>query len=390
MKKFQGADFCGFDTLLSEEEVMVRDSIREWVDAEVIPVVDKHFQEDTFHMPWKDQLAEIGVLGAGLTGHGGGGMSSVCTGLIYQELERGDSGIRSFASVINGLVIYPINEYGSEEQKEKWLPRLVNGEAIGCYGLTEPDFGSNPGGMLTRAEKTADGWVLNGTKRWITNGSISDIAVVFAKTKEGIRAFLVETDREGFTAPLIKEKWSLRASVTSEIIMEDCVVPEGSLMPGSDLGLKTALSCLNQARYGIAWGAIGSMMACYDEGLNYVMARTQFKGKPLAGHQLVQKKLSNILTEITKAQFMTLQVGRLKDQGLANYAHISMIKRNNCYWALRIARMVRDMLGASGITHEYQAGRHMLNFESVKTYEGAHDIHHLILGDYITGIPAYE
>ncbi len=390
MKKFQGADFCRLDTVLSEEEIMVRDSIREWVDDQVIPVVDRHFQEDTFHMPWKDELGELGVLGAGIEGYGGGGLSNVCRGLIYQELERGDSGIRSFASVMNGLVIYPIYTYGSEEQKDRWLPKLCRGEAVGCYGLTEPDFGSNPGGMLTRAEKTADGWVLNGTKRWITNGSIADVAVIFAKTDEGIRAFLVESDREGFTAPLVKEKWSLRASVTSEIILEDCLIPLENLMPGSDIGLKTALNCLNEARYGIAWGAIGTMMACYDEGLEYVMTRTQFKGKPLAGHQLIQKKLSIILTEITKAQFLTLQVGRLKDQGLANYAHISMVKRNNCHWALKIARMVRDMLGASGITHEYQVGRHLLNLESVITYEGAHDIHHLILGDYITGIPAFE
>ena len=390
MKRFTGTDFMDIDTLLSEEEIMVRDTVREWVEDNVVPVVDKHFQEDTFHLPWKDDLAELGVLGAGVEGYGGGGLSNVCRGLMYQELERGDSGLRSFASVMNALVIYPIHTYASEEQKERWLPDLIAGKKIGCYGLTEPDFGSNPGGMLTRAERVKDGWLINGTKRWITNGSLSDVAVVFAKTSEGFRGFLVPTDTEGFSAPVIKDKWSLRASITSELIMEDCLVPEDSIMPGSDAGLKVALSCLNQARYGIAWGAVGVMMDCYEEALEYVMTRRQFKDRPLASHQLVQKKLSNMLTEITKAQLLVLQLGRLKDKGLCNFAQISMAKRNNCYWALKIARIARDMLGASGITHEYHCGRHMLNMESVKTYEGAHDIHHLILGEKITGIGAYD
>jgi len=390
MKKFTGTDFVSLDGLLAEDEIMVRDAIREWVEDNVIPVVDEHFQKDEFHLPWASPLAELGVFGATIDGYGGQGLSSVAAGLIYQELERGDSGLRSFVSVMNGLVIFPIHAFGSDEQKEKFLPGLIRGEKIGCFGLTEPDFGSNPGGMLTRADKVKGGFVLNGTKRWITNGPIADVAVVFAKAKDGIRGFLVEKDSEGFSAPTIKDKWSLRASITGEIIMEDCFVPDESLMPGSEIGLKSALACLNQARHSIAWGAIGSMMACYEEALEYATTRKQFGGEPIAKHQLVQKKLSNMLTEISKAQLLTLQVGRMKDRGTVTHAHISMVKRNNCYWALKIARTARDILGASGITHEYQSGRHLLNFESVKTYEGTHDIHHLILGEHITGIPAYD
>ena len=391
MKKFQGTDFVDFDSLLTDEEIMIRGSVREWVEENVIPVVDDHFQRDEFHLPWKNELAGLGVLGSFLPERWGGSeLGAVGSGLIYQELERGDSGLRSFASVMNSLVMYPIFAFGSDDQKERWLPPLVAGEKIGCYGLTEPDFGSNPGGMLTRAEKTANGWVLNGAKRWITNGTIADVAIVFAKTTDGIRGFLVEKGTPGFTAPEIKQKWSLRASVTSELIFEDCEIPEENRLPGCDVGLKAALMCLNQARYGIAWGAIGTMMACYEEAKEYALTRIQFAGKPIAKHQLVQKKLSNMLTEISKSQLLCLQIGRMKDRGLANHAHISMIKRNSCYWALKMARMARDMLGASGITHEYQSGRHMLNLESVKSYEGAHDVHHLILGEAITGIPAYE
>ncbi len=390
MKKFQGTDFVHLDGLLTEEEVMVRDSLRAWVEDRVIPVVDRLYQEDEFPLEWRTELAELGVLGAGIQGYGGGGLSNVCRGLMYQELERGDSGLRSFASVMNGLVMYPIERYGTREQKERWLPALVRGEKVGCYGLTEPDYGSNPGGLLTRAERVGDGWLLNGTKRWITNGSISDVAVVWARTAEGIRGFLVETDTEGFSAPRIEQKWSLRASVTSELILEDCLVPEDALLPGTEVGLGAALSCLNQARYGIAWGAVGVMMACYEEALEYVLTRRQFDDRPLASHQLVQKRLSHMLTELTKAQLLVLRIGRLKDEGRATHAHISMAKRNNCYHALDIARTARDMLGASGITHEYQCGRHMLNMESVITYEGAHDVHHLILGHEITGIPAYR
>jgi glutaryl-CoA dehydrogenase len=390
MKKFGGTDFCLIDSMLSEEELMVRSAVRDWVDEKVLPFVAGHYRENRFPLSWKDDLAELGVLGAALEDHGGSGLSNVCRGLIYQELERGDSGLRSFASVTNGLVIDPIHRYGSEEQKARWLPALVRGEAVGCFGLSEPDFGSNPGGMLTRAERVEGGWRINGTKRWITNGSIADVAVVFARTEEGIRAFLVETDREGFSAPRIEAKWSLCASVTSELVLEDCVVPDESLMPGSSVGLKAALTSLNEARYSIAWGAVGAMMACYEEGLEYARTRRQFGGKPLAAHQLVQKRLSWMLTELTKAQLLALQVGRLKDRGLCHHAHISMAKRNNTHWALEIAREVRDLLGASGITFEYQVGRHLLNLETVKTYEGTDDIHHLVLGEHITQQSAFD
>ncbi len=391
MAKFPGADFLNLaETAYSEEERMVKASIRQWVEEKVYPIVDRCYQEDRFPDEWRKDLADLGVLGSGLTDYGGSGLSSVCRGLIYRELERGDSGLRSFASVMNSLVMYPIHRYGTEAQREAWLPGLVRGEKIGCYGLTEPDFGSNPGGMLTRAEKVAGGWLLNGTKRWITNGTVADVAVVFARTTDGIRGFLVPRGTPGYSAPLIGQKWSLRASVTSELVFEDCLVPEDALLPGTDVGLKAALSCLSEARYGIAWGAVGTMEACFEEGLDYVMHRRQFGNRPLASHQLVQKRLSEILTATCQAELLALQVGRLKDRGLCNFAHISMAKRANCQTALETARTVRDMLGASGITHEYRVGRHMLNFESVNTYEGAHDLHHLILGEYITGIPAYE
>jgi glutaryl-CoA dehydrogenase len=391
MAKFKGADFLSImETQFTEEERMVRDSVREWVEDRVIPVVDRCYQEDLFPLEWKDELASLGALGPGLAEYGGLELSHVCRGLIYRELERGDSGLRSFASVMNSLVMFPIRAYGTKAQQEKWLPGMIRGEKVGCFGLTEPDFGSNPGGMLTRAEKVADGWLLNGTKRWITNGSISDVAIVFAKTAEGIRGFLVPKETPGFSAPVIRQKWSLRASVTSELIMEDCLVAEDAILPGTSIGLKAPLTCLSEARYGIAWGAVGVMEACYEEAFDYVMTRRQFEDKPLASHQLVQQRLSSMLTETVKSELLILQVGRLKDLGLVNHAHISMAKRNNCEVALDIARTARDMLGASGITHEYHCGRHMMNMESVKTYEGAHDVHHLILGDYITGIPAYS
>jgi len=389
MKKFSGTDFLEMDTLLSEEEAMIRDTVRDWVEENVIPVVDDHFRKDEFHLPWKEDLAGLGVLGATLEDYGGTGVNDVAAGLMYQELERGDSGLRSFASVMNSLVMYPIRTFGSEAQCERWLPAMAEGRAIGCFGLTEPDFGSNPGGMLTKAERVDGGWRLNGAKRWITNGTISDVAVVFAKTADGVRGFLVEKGTEGFTAPLIERKWSLRASVTSELVFEDCLLPEDALLPGTEVGLKAALMCLNQARYGIAWGAVGAMMACYEEAKEYALTRKQFREQPIASHQLVQRKLSIMLTEISKAQMLVLQVGRLKGLGKCTHAHISMAKRNNCHWALNIARMATSMLGASGITHEYQSGRHALNFESVSTYEGTHDIHHLVLGEDITGIPAF-
>jgi glutaryl-CoA dehydrogenase len=385
---FQGVDFYNLDPLLSEEERMVRDTIREFVSDNVIPIIEKHNREGTFPMHLIGPLAELGILGANLKGYDCPGLNNVAYGLIMQELERGDSGLRSFASVQGSLVMYPIFTFGSEKQKQKWLPELASGRKIGCFGLTEPDFGSNPGGMLTRAVRDGETWILNGTKRWITNGSIADVAIVWAKTEEGIRGFLVEKDSKGFTTIEQKGKWSLRASVTSELILEDCRISAENILPGSK-GLSSPLSCLNQARYGIAWGAIGAAMACYDEATNYAKTRIQFD-KPIASFQMIQEKLAYMLTEITKGQLLCLQLGRLKDQGKSTPQQVSLAKMNNVYQALQIARTARDILGASGITDEYQCGRHMCNLESVFTYEGTHNIHTLILGEWVTGIPAYK
>jgi len=385
---FQGLDFYGINDLYSEEEQMVRDTIRDFVSDKVLPVIEKHNREATFPIHLVGPLAELGVLGANLNGYGCPGLNNVAYGLIMQELERGDSGLRSFASVQGSLVMYPIHAFGSEEQKQRWLPELAAGRKIGCFGLTEPDFGSNPGGMLTKATRDGNTWVLNGTKRWITNGSIADVAVVWARTEEGIRGFLVEKDTKGFITMEQKGKFSLRASVTSELIMEDCRIPAENLLPGAK-GLSSPLSCLNQARYGIAWGAIGAAMACYDEAVNYAKTRIQFD-KPIASFQLIQEKLVNMLSEITKAQLLCLQLGRLKDLGKVTAQQISLAKMNNVYHALQIARAARDILGASGITDEYQSGRHLCNLESVITYEGTHNIHTLVLGEWITGIPAYK
>jgi glutaryl-CoA dehydrogenase len=367
---------------------MVRDTIREFVSDNVIPIIEKHNREGTFPMHLIGPLAELGILGANLKGYDCPGLNNVAYGLIMQELERGDSGLRSFASVQGSLVMYPIFTFGSEKQKQKWLPELASGRKIGCFGLTEPDFGSNPGGMLTRAVRDGETWILNGTKRWITNGSIADVAIVWAKTEEGIRGFLVEKDSKGFTTIEQKGKWSLRASVTSELILEDCRISAENILPGSK-GLSSPLSCLNQARYGIAWGAIGAAMACYDEATNYAKTRIQFD-KPIASFQMIQEKLAYMLTEITKGQLLCLQLGRLKDQGKSTPQQVSLAKMNNVYQALQIARTARDILGASGITDEYQCGRHMCNLESVFTYEGTHNIHTLILGEWVTGIPAYK
>ena len=385
---FQGVDFYNINPLLSEEEQMVRDTIREFVSENVIPIIEKHNREATFPMNLIGPLAELGILGANLKGYGCPGLNNVAYGLIMQELERGDSGLRSFASVQGSLVMYPIYSFGSEQQKERWLPELAAGRKIGCFGLTEPDFGSNPGGMLTRATKDGNTWVLNGTKRWITNGSIADVSVVWARTDEGIRGFLVEKGTPGLTTMEQKGKWSLRASVTSELIMEDCRIPEDNILPGSK-GLSSPLSCLNQARYGIAWGAMGAAMACFDEAVTYAKTRIQFD-KPIASFQMIQEKLATMLAEITKGQLLCLQLGRLKDQGKASAQQVSLAKMNNVHHALQIARAARDILGASGITDEYQCGRHMCNLESVYTYEGTHNIHTLILGEWITGIPAYK
>ena len=388
MPKFQGVDYLDLDGLLSADERLVRTTIREFVDDRVLPVIEKHNRAGTFPMDLVPAMAELGLFGSTLPAqYGGAEMNSVAYGLVMQELERGDSGIRSFASVQSGLVMYPIFRYGSREQKDLWLPALARGEKIGCFGLTEPDFGSNPGGMITRAEKTSGGYLLNGAKMWITNGSIADIAVVWAKLGGSVRGFLVEKGTAGFSAPEMKGKHSLRASVTSELIFDDVHLPEANILPGGE-GLKLPLSCLSQARYGIAWGAIGAAMACYDAALNYAKSRIQFD-RPIAAFQLTQAKLVHMVTEITKAQLLCLQLGRLKDSGKARFQQISLAKRNNVFHALEIAREARGILGANGILDEYPVMRHAANLESVITYEGTHEMHTLIVGEDITGIPAF-
>jgi len=389
MSKFVGVDYFNFSDLLSEDEIMVRDSVREFVEDEVIPIIEKHFSEDKFPIHLIPKMAEMGLFGSTLPAkYGCAEMNNVAYGLVMQELERGDSGIRSFVSVQSALVMYPIFTFGSEEQKDFWLPKLASGEKIGCFGLTEPDYGSNPGGLITKAEKVDGGYILNGAKMWITNGTIADVAVVWAKLDGVVHGFLVEKGTKGFSAPEMKGKHSLRASVTSELIFEDVFVPEKNHFPNTS-GLKSALMCLNQARYGIAWGVIGSMMACYDAALEYAKSRVQFS-KPIAAYQITQEKLVYILTEITKAQFLTLQLGRLKDNGKLRFTQVSLAKRNNCEKALEIARIAREILGANGILNEYPVMRHSMNLESVKTYEGTHEMHTLIVGEDITGFPAYD
>ncbi|MEW5799140.1 MAG: acyl-CoA dehydrogenase family protein [Bacteroidota bacterium] len=389
MAKFQGVDYYNIDSLLSEEEILVRNTVREFVDDQVIPIIEKHNRAGTFPLNLVQGMAELGLFGATLPAkYGCAELNNVAYGLMMQELERGDSGVRSFASVQSGLVMYPIFAFGSEEQKDFWIPKLAKGEKIGCFGLTEPDFGSNPGGMITRAEKKDGGFILNGAKMWITNGTIADVAVVWAKLDGTIRGFLVEKGTKGFTAPEMHGKHSLRASVTSELVFQDCFIPEKNLLPKSD-GLKSPLMCLSQARYGIAWGAIGAAMACYDSALQYAKSRIQF-GKPIAAFQMTQEKLVHMVTEITKAQLLVLQLGRLKDQNKAKFTQISMAKRNNVYHALEIARMSREIHGANGILDEYPVMRHAANLESVKTYEGTHEMHTLILGEDITGFAAFE
>lgn len=388
MPKFQGVDYYHVDDLLSEEEILVRNTIREFVDERVLPIIERHNRECTFPIELVPQMAELGILGATLPPqYGCAGMNNVAYGLVMQELERGDSGIRSFASVQSALVMYPIYTFGSEQQKEYWLPKLAKAEKIGCFGLTEPDFGSNPAGLITRAVQKDGYFVLNGAKMWITNGSIADVAVVWAKLDGEICGFLVEKGTKGYTAPEMKGKHSLRASVTSELIFQDCEIPEENLLPKAR-GLKSALMCLDQARYGIAWGAVGAAMACYDAALQYAKSRIQFD-KPIASYQLIQAELVYMLTEITKAQLLCLQLGRLKDKGKAHYTRVSLAKRNNVEIALEIARRARDILGANGILDEYPVMRHMANLESVKTYEGTHNIHTLIVGEDITGISAF-
>ena len=387
MASFTGVDFLRLDELLSDEERLARDTVREFVSNEFLPKIQQHIRQDgSFPMELLPQLAELGIFGANLQGYGCAGMNNVAYGLVMQELERGDSGLRSFASVQGGLVMYAIYAHGSDAQKDRWLPELAAGRAIGSFGLTEPDFGSHVGGMITKAVRHGDTWVLNGTKLWITNGSISDVAVVWARTEEGIRGFLVEKDRPGFEARDIKGKFSLRASITSELYLQDVELPEENRLPGAE-GLRAPLSCLTQARYGIAWGAIGAAMACYEEVVQYTKDR-KVQGGVLAAKQLTQEKLVIMLTEITKAQLLALRLGRLKDEGKLHHSMVSLAKRNNVDAALQIARASRDLLGANGILDDYQAMRHMVNLETVRTYEGTHDIHTLILGKEITGLSA--
>jgi glutaryl-CoA dehydrogenase len=389
--KFRGVDFIEFDGLLSEDERLVRDSTRKWVEENVIPIIEQCNREGKFPREIVKPMGELGFYGANLKGYGCAEMSNVEYGLVMQELERGDSGLRSFVSVQSALCMYPIYAFGSDEQKNKFLPGMQKGEILGCFGLTEPMFGSNPGGMRTRARKDGNEYVLNGEKMWITSGSIANIAIVWAKVAdEGdkVRGFLVETDRPGFKADDVHGKWSLRASVTSGFSMQDVRIPATNVLPRTE-GLKNALMCLNQARYGIAWGGIGAAMSCYDTALQYSQVRKQWHDKPIASHQLVQNKLVWMISEITKAQLLALQVGRLKDQNKVQHYHISMAKRNNIWMALECARMARDILGANGIADDYPIMRHMMNLESVKTYEGTHDIHGLIIGAHITGVEAF-
>ena len=389
MPAFSGVDYLDFDSLLNDEELLARKTARQFVDEHVIPIIEKHNREATFPLHLVPKLGELGFFGASLEGYGCAGMSNVAYGLVTQELERGDSGLRSFVSVQSALVMYPIYSYGSPEQKDKWLPLLQSGKAVGCFGLTEPQFGSNPGGMLTRAVKSGDRYILNGEKMWITNGSIADVALIWAKCEdEKIRGFLVDKGTKGFKVWDVHGKLSLRASITSGLAMNDCEIPAENVLPGV-AGLKGPLSCLTQARYGIGWGAIGAAMACYDTALQYAKTRKQFQNKPIASHQLVQDKLVFMITEISKAQLLALHIGRRKDQNKVDPAHISMLKMNNVWMAMETARKARDILGANGIVDDYCIMRHMNNLESVYTYEGTHDIHRLVIGERITGIPAY-
>ena len=381
-------DFYDIDALLTDEERMARDSVRAFVDERLSPIIAKHFEDGTFPQELIPEFGALGVLGANLHGYGCAGMGDVAYGLVMQELERCDSGIRSFCSVQGALVMYPLYAFGSDAQKDLWLPKLARGEAVGCFGLTEPDYGSNPSGMITRAERTSSGFVLNGTKRWITNGNIADVAIVWAKLDGVVRGFVVDTKTPGFTAQKIERKFSLRASVTSELILEDVEVPESALMPGV-VGMKGPLSCLTQARYGIAWGAIGAAQACFECAVDYAKDRKQFS-RPIAGFQLVQAKFADMLTEITKAQLVAWRLGKLKEAKKMTPAQVSLAKRNNVHMALECARKCRDILGGNGITYEYPIARHLMNLETVITYEGTHDIHTLVLGQEVTGIPAYD
>jgi len=395
MSQFSGTDFYEIDSLLSEDEITIRDTVRAWVEEKFLPLIEDAYDNAYFPKEVIPQVAEMGLLGATLPEkYGCAGVSPTAYGLAMQELERGDSGLRSFVSVQGALCMWPIYAYGTEEQRMKWLPRMAKGEVIGCFGLTEPDFGSDPGGMITRAVRTEGGYILNGAKMWITNGTVADLAIVWAKLhneekgREEIKGFLVEKGSKGFSAPEQKRKHSLRASVTSELIFQDVFVPEANLLPNVG-GLKGPLGCLSQARFGIAFGVVGAAMACFHSATEYSKTRIMF-GKPIASYQLVQQKLAIMLTEITKAQLLSVQLGRIKERGTITPAQISLAKRNNCEIALNTAREARDILGANGITSEYPIMRHMCNLESVYTYEGTHNIHTLVLGEAVTGVAAYR
>ncbi len=397
MSRFEEPDFYELNDLYSAEERRIRDSVRAWVDERFLPDIQRHYRDGTFPLELAPELARLGVFGPSIKGHGCAGLGAIACGLMMQELERGDSGLRTFASVQGSLAMMAINLFGSEDQKQRWLPAMARGEKIGCFGLTEPDFGSNPAGMQTRARKTADGYVLNGRKMWIGNGTCADVAIVWAKVEgehgiaadssKAVRGFLVEKYTEGFGKSLIEGKLSLRAALTARLEFENCELPASALLPQTT-GLKSAFLCLNQARYGIAWGALGAAMACYDEARRYALGRVAF-GRPIGGFQLVQEKLACMATEITKAQLLAFRLAQLKDTGALKPQQISMAKMNNVQIALDVARSARDILGGVGILDDHQCFRHMCNLESVSTYEGTRDIHLLVLGEAITGLPAY-
>ncbi|MGH9441324.1 MAG: acyl-CoA dehydrogenase family protein [Thermoanaerobaculia bacterium] len=390
MASFAGVDYLDFDTLLTEEQKLVRQTVRDFVDDRVLPIIEDCAYEGRFPKELIPQLAELQLFGSTIHEYGLPGLDSVAYGLTMQELERGDSGLRSFVSVQSALVMYPIHAFGSQEQKDNWIPRLAAGTAIGCFGLTEPDFGSNPAGMRTTARTDGDSFVLNGAKAWITNGSIADVAVVWARLDGGkIRGFLVEKGTKGFSTSEHRGKMSLRASVTSQLALEDCRVAKSTMLPGVE-GIKGPLSCLTQARYGIAWGGLGSAMATYQAALDYSIARKQFRDRPIAAHQLVQERLAWMITEITKGQLLAWQLAKLKDAGTLKPEHVSMGKRNNVWVARECARLARETLGANGVVNEYPVFRHLANIESVYTYEGTHDIHTLVIGEAVTGIPSYN